>query len=90
LKTRVIGLSQEDTELASAAKFVKGLPAERPFEVVFDFNRERTAAYDRTTAYLIDGRGVVRQVFPMLIHARPSWEAILGELRRVTREDASK
>ena len=41
--------------------------------------------FDRTTAYFIDSEGVVRQVFPMLIHSRPSWDAILGEIERLTR-----
>lgn len=35
---------------------------------------------DRTTAYLVDADGVVRQIFPMTIHHRPSWRALLGEL----------
>ena len=81
LDTAVIALSQEDKDLESAARFVKGMPEPVPFDVVFDFDRKKSAVYDRTTAYLIDEHGVVRQVFPMLIHFRPSWDAILGEVR---------
>lgn len=58
-----------------------------PFEVVADLDRQISHGYDRTTAYLIDKRGVVRQVFPMLIHFRPSWKAVLGEVEKLARQD---
>ena len=58
------------------------LPDKR-FDVVADLNREQTLEYDRTTAYLIDKQGVVRQIFPMIIHARPSWEVVLDEVQRL-------
>ena len=32
------------------------------------------------TAYLIDKTGIVRQIFPMKIHQRPSWKAVLREV----------
>ncbi len=86
LNTVVVGLSQEDKDLASAGKMAKGWPDPLPFELVFDFDRAVTKAYDRTSAYLIDEQGVVRQVFPMLIHHRPSWEALLGEVRGLANE----
>jgi hypothetical protein len=58
-----------------------------PFEVLHDLKRQRTAPYDRTTAYLIDKNGQVRQVFPMLIHMRPSWEPVLREVAKLVRGD---
>jgi peroxiredoxin len=80
--TAVVALSQEDTDLASARKFLEhGWRGAPPFAIAADLGRVATAAYDRTTAYLIDEEGVVRQVFPMLIHMRPTWRAILGEVR---------
>ena len=81
LNTVVVGLSQEDKDLENARKMAKGWPEPLPFELVFDFDRAVTKAYDRTSAYLIDEQGVVRQVFPMLIHHRPSWQALLGGVR---------
>ncbi len=51
--------------------------------MVADLNHEHTPTYKQTTAYLIDRGGVVRQVFPMLIHHRPSWKAILNEIDRL-------
>ena len=63
------------------------MPDPLPCEIVFDFERGASARYDRTTAYLIDEHGMVRQVFPMLIHFRPSWEAILGEVRALAAEE---
>ena len=48
-----------------------------------DLERAQTSGYDRVTAYLIDREGIVRQVFPMIIRSRPSWEALLEESRRI-------
>ncbi len=80
--TQVVAISQEDTDLEKHAQFLQGLE-ERRFEIVADLGRSATEAYDRTTAYLIDREGVVRQVFPMLIHTRPDWGAITAEIDRL-------
>lgn len=86
--TVVIAIAQEDTDLESHGKFLKKFGSSGPpFDIVADLNRKRTKRYDRTTTYLIDKTGVVRQVFPMLIHARPSWKAILGEMDRILTGD---
>jgi len=53
------------------------------FAIAADLGRKDTAAYDRITSYLIDKQGIVRQVFPMLIHHRASWKAILAEVDRL-------
>ncbi len=79
---RVVAIAQEDTDLEQHAQFLQGLE-ERRFEIVADLERAETTAYDRTTAYLVDREGVVRQVFPMLIHTRPDWGAILAEVDRL-------
>ena len=70
-------------------KFLKKYGSSGPsFDIVADLNRKKTKRYHRTTAYLIDKTGVVRQVFPMLVHSRPSWKAILGEMDRILTEDS--
>lgn len=81
----VVAVAQEDKSLEEHGRILKKLKAP-PFDVVADLNREITTTYDRTTAYLIDKKGVVRQVFPMLIHARPSWDAIVGEIEALVAE----
>ena len=80
----MVALSQEDKSLdvydAFLARFGDGGP---PFELVCDLDRGVTGRWDRTTAYLIDRRGRVREIFPMIIHARPSWDIILREVERL-------
>ena len=39
--------------------------------------------YARTTGYLLDSEGVVRQVFPMETYNRPRWWAVLHEIDRL-------
>lgn len=81
--TIAIAVSQEDKNLDSAAGFLKHFKPAPPFDILADFERSKTPRYDRTTAYLIDKKGVVRQIFPMLIHHRANWKAILGEVDRI-------
>ena len=77
--TVVVALSQEDVDLAKAGEMAARF-APRRFEIVHDLERRETPTYDRTTTYLIDERGIVREIFPMIIHARPSWRILLREL----------
>jgi peroxiredoxin len=86
LDTVVVAISQEDEDLSLAARMAQTVEA--PFDIAFDLQRKKSFAYDRTTAYLIDKRGVVREIFPMIIHARPSWEIILREVERMLAADA--
>lgn len=79
----MIAVSQEDTDLKSHSRFLKYFKGKPPFDIVADLNRKATQKYRRTAAYLIDKKGVVRQVFPMLIHHRADWQAILGEIDRL-------
>ena len=78
--TVVIAVAQEDTGMKSHRKMYDSFESPPPFHIVGDFNHKKTKLYKRTTAYLIDKEGIVRQIFPMKIHQRPSWKAILREV----------
>ena len=80
----VIAVSQEDKDLKSHGKIHQSLKGDVPFEIVADIGRKQTSMYKRTTAYFIDKSGTVREVFPMIIHARPSWSAILARMDELT------
>jgi precorrin-6B methylase 2 len=86
----VIAVAQEDTDLETHGKMAaKFKPAPR-FNIVADLNGEKTTAkYKRVTAYYIDKSGTVRQIFPMMIHFRPSWRAVLGEIDRLSGTDVN-
>ncbi|MBT8485095.1 MAG: hypothetical protein KJO43_05915 [Phycisphaerae bacterium] len=86
LDVQVIAVAQEDKDLASHGKFHSAFKPAPRFEIVADLSRAETGRYGRTTTYLIDKTGIVRQVFPQLIHHRAAWESILGETRRVLGE----
>lgn len=81
--TVVIAVAQEDTDLPSHGQFIQKFPSPPGFDIVADIGRKETPRYDRTTAYLIDKQGVVRQVFPMLIRSRPTMKALLNEVERI-------
>ena len=87
LNTAVIAVSQEDRDLKSFGKMPGRFKGE--FPIVADLKREWVPALDRTTAYLIDKQGIVREVFPMIIHARPSWDVVLGELEKLEGEESA-
>lgn len=78
--TVVIAIAQEDKDLKSHGRILSSFGGKTPFEVVADLGRERTRRYDRTTSYLIDKHGVVREIFPALIHMRPTWKAVLNRI----------
>ena len=78
--TVVIAVAQEDKDLKKHGRILKNFKPSPLFDIVADIGRKKTKRYDRTTAYLIDKQGTVRQVFPTLIHSRPSWQAMLHEL----------
>lgn len=83
LDTVAIAVAQEDEDLKSHGKMLKSFDPPAPFMVVADIDRQVTQRYDRTTAYLIDKQGTVRQVFPMMIHYRSSWHAVLKEVKKL-------
>ena len=79
--TVVVAVAQEDESLEEFARMqASGFEGGPRFELVCDANRARTGMFDRTTAYLIDREGIVRQVFPMTLRHRPAWEALLAEV----------
>ena len=80
--TAVVAISQEDEELENAVRMAATLRPEARFPLAYDLERAATPAYDRTSAYLIDEEGIVREIFPMIIHARPSYRILLAEARR--------
>lgn len=87
-----LAVSQEEERLDAAdwQPFQAGVARPDPlpsFEVLVDVERRATKAWGRTTAYLLDPSGVVRQVFPMTLRARPSWIAILAEIERQAQRD---
>ena len=86
LNTVVVAVSQEDESLDNYGAFMAQLGPQPRFDVVADIGRKETLGYDRTTAYLIDTSGRVREIFPMIIHARPSWSIVLQELERLVAE----
>ena len=86
----VVVFSQEDTDLASFAKMSKTIGPERAFPLLADLERKETPEYDRTTVYSVDAEGIVRQVFPMIIHGRVSWRTILDEVDRLSAAAAEK
>jgi len=81
--TVVLAISQEDKDLDSAKRFLKHFKKTPPFDILADFDKEKTPRYEHTTIYYIDKEGVVQQVFPMLIHMRPNWGSILREIDRL-------
>jgi alkyl hydroperoxide reductase subunit AhpC len=83
LDTEVIALAQEDNDIKKHALMMSSFDPKPKFKIVADLERKKTKNYDRTTAYLIDKEGIVRQIFPMMIHHRPSWDAILGEVEKL-------
>ncbi len=82
--TVVIAIAQEDNDLKSHGKIYNRFKPAPRFDIVADVNRAQTRAYKRTTAYLVDKKGIVRQIFPMMIHHRPAWRAILNEIDRIS------
>ncbi len=84
--TITIAIAQEDKDRDSHAKFFKNFGGSPRFELAYDVNREQTPRYERTSTYIVDRDGIVRQEFPSLIRHRPDWTSILGELDRIQAE----
>lgn len=86
---RVIAISNEETSLSQHEKLLEHFEGVPEFALLADLRRQATAKYERTTAYLADEKGVVRQVFPMEIYDRPDWTPILREIDRIFAEPES-
>lgn len=85
---RVVAVSNEETSLGQHEKLLEHFDTPPEFELLADLRRQATARYERTTAYLADERGIVRQVFPMEIYDRPDWTPFLREIDRLFPESA--
>ena len=83
LDTVVIAVAQEDKDLESHGRFYDHFKPEPRFLLAADLDRSDTGRYERTSTYLIDKQGVVRQIFPQMIHYRADWRAILNEVARL-------
>ena len=83
----VVALSQEDESLDRYGSFLSRFGDGPRFPITADLGRRATPRYDRVSAYLVDRERRVRQIFPMVIHTRPSWESILAEAERVLAAD---
>ena len=81
--TIVIAVSNEERNIAQHANMLNLLKGAPKCKLAADIGDRKTKRYERTTAYLIDKEGIVRQVFPMEIYRRPPWWAILNEIDRV-------
>jgi len=82
----VVAVAQEDKDLETHARMKQALGGSVPFEMVCDVDRKVTTAFHQTTTYLIDERGVVREIFPGLIPTRPSWLAVLHRIDELAPE----
>lgn len=81
LNTVVVAIAQEDTDLEKHKKFYTNFKGGPKFLIGADLDGASLTTYGRTSTYLIDLRGKVRQVFPQLIHHRASWQTILNEIK---------
>ena len=81
----VIGIAQEDPDLAAHAKILSRFDPPPRFDLVADLERAGTSRYRRTSTYLVDADGFVRQIFPNVVRHRADWGAILAEIDRRAR-----
>lgn len=71
--------------MAKASGILDGLEVAPEYPILVDVNREGTPRFERTTVYLIDEEGVVRQVLPMMTHMRATAGVLLAEMDRLGR-----
>ena len=85
--TVVVTIANEEESLDASLAIRNHLGGEDPrFVSLVDLADITSESMERTTAYLVDGAGKVRQVFPMEIYSRPSWWAILNEIDTILAE----
>lgn len=73
----VVAVTNEETSMEEHAKLRDHFEGDVPFHHAPDFGGEATKDYEPTTCYLIDAKGVIRQVFPMEIYERPPWWSLI-------------
>ena len=76
-------MAQEDKDAASHGKILAAITSGPRFEIGADLGHRQTRRYHRTTTYLLDGDGVVREVFPMTVRQRAPWTAVLAAFDRL-------
>ena len=79
----VVAMANEEQSLLAHMKVLGEFDSLPPFPLAVDINRQQTQAYERTTAYLIDPAGVIRQIFPMEVYDRAPWWPLLNEIDRL-------
>jgi len=79
----VIALSNEEAEIGAHRKVLSHFDSTPSFPLLADISYETTRSYERTTAYYIDPKGKIAQVFPMEIYNRPPWHALFNEIDRL-------
>ncbi len=82
----VVAVAQEDKDLATHAKFLKHFDPAPRFKLVADVEGITKDRYHQTTTYLIDKTGHIREIFPMMVHHRASWDSILKRIAEVNGE----
>ncbi|MEQ8767007.1 MAG: hypothetical protein RL885_24045 [Planctomycetota bacterium] len=85
-----VAVAQEDKSLEEHAKFYANFGDDRPFAIVADLEGVTLESYRRTTTYLIDRSGIVREIFPGSVRLRPSWLAIRNRFAEIEAERGEK
>jgi len=84
----VVAVSQEEEDLSRVLDMARKTGVR--FPLVHDVGRATTPRLDRTHGYLVDGDGVVRQIFPMSAYMRPSADVVLAEIERILGADEAE
>ena len=69
--------------LDQAPGILDGLDPAPTYPILIDIGRTASPAIERTTVYLVDERGHVAQVFPMMTHMRATARTLLREIDRL-------
>lgn len=83
----MVAIAQEDKDLVSHAKFLKHFKDAPKFKLTADIEGLTKDQFHQTTTYLIDKSGRVREIFPMMVHHRASWAAVLEQIGALEGED---
>jgi hypothetical protein len=83
---QVLAIAKETGDLSELEKTAARFP-DRPFVLLGAVEGRGVERYARTTGYLLDSDGIVKQVFPMETYNRPRWWAVLHEIDRIFGEE---
>lgn len=81
--TVVLAIANEEQTLAANVKIRDHLGGDPHFLNAVDLGFSSRDRFERTTSYLVDKEGVVRQVFPMEVYQRAPWWALLKEVDKL-------